>query len=235
MALNKSRIKFIAFVLFIVLCAVLARLPGVREILTLEAVNAHLQTLSELANAPYGPFAFVLAMIVIIVLHMPGLVLVILGGLVYNPWLGTFLSLLGAYIGTILTFLMARFFLRDFLAPKLEKSFLAKYAGHLEAHGIFITAILRMLMAMSPIVSWMAGISKLSVREYMIGNIIGLFPLVLLITLVVSRLRSIATMSDLFQAETLIPLIVFMAAVIAVFILKNRLKAKPSGKDKPAE
>lgn len=230
MTIDKSRIKLIVFVLFILLCAVLANLPEVRDNLSFEAVNAHLQTLEDVANSPIGPLLFILAFILIILMQMPGMIMVVVGGLVYKPLPGILLSLLGANIGTCITFLMARFFLRDFFAPKLEKSFLAKYADHLETHGIFTMIILRMIMAMAPMVSWMAGISKLSTRDYLIGNAIGLFPMIFLITFMVNRLRSISSMSDLLSLETLFLFILFMVVVTAVFILKNKLKSGNSAK-----
>lgn len=234
MKLDKSRVKLLAFALFIVLCIALAQLPGVRKFLTLESINAHLQSLSAAANTPQGPFIYVGIIILVIIFHMPALVPVVLGGLVYDPWLAVCLSLTGGVIGSTLTFLMARFFLRDFFAPRLQKSFLIKYVAYLEAHGIFTMAMMRMLAAMSPIPSWLAGVSKISIRDYVVGNLIGLFPLIVLVTVVANRLRAITSLSDLLRPDTMIPFALFMALVVAIFVVRTKLKARAETTAEPA-
>lgn len=52
---------------------------------------------------------------------MPGSVLVLAGGMVFGPWLGTLLSLVAATLASALSFLLARW---------LGRTLLLKYVGH---------------------------------------------------------------------------------------------------------
>lgn len=52
---------------------------------------------------------------------LPGSVLVLVGGMVFGPWLGTLLSLIAATVASALSFLLARW---------LGRALLLKYVGH---------------------------------------------------------------------------------------------------------
>ncbi len=57
-----------------------------------------------------------------VVLFMPGIVFAIVAGVAFGPVLGTILCLVAATIGASLSFLVGRFFLKDSLKPRIERS-----------------------------------------------------------------------------------------------------------------
>ena len=115
-----NRKKLVIFVLIICICLIIGSLLVVRGYLTIEWVNAQLGTLEEVLNRPYGPALYVLGTIVFIVLQILGVVPVILAALAYGSAKAFILSMVAVNIGILGTFLVARYFLRDYFAPKLE-------------------------------------------------------------------------------------------------------------------
>lgn len=205
--LKKFPKKLIKPIVFIVLVAggfALAYFTGLREQLTLENVNAQVKTLTEIANSPFGPLLFILTMAVFILVQLPGLIVVVVGAMVYDLSTAFVFSLLGATFGTLIVLLISRVFLRDYFGPKLQNSFLAPYLERIENNGIIALTFLRMVFAICPPLSWLLGATKIRIRDFVIGTILGLTPVILAVTLVVNKLTTIKAMSDLLQLETVL-------------------------------
>ncbi|ROU13753.1 TVP38/TMEM64 family protein [Kluyvera ascorbata] len=80
----------------------------------------HLQTLVRESGTP-GYAIYIALFILATVSLLPGSVLVLVGGIVFGPWLGTLLSLIAATLASAISFLLARW---------LGRSLLVKYVGH---------------------------------------------------------------------------------------------------------
>ena len=219
---GSNRVKLIAFAVFLAMCVAVAYLPGVRERATLSWVNSQLGSIAEFFNRPYGPAAFILVSAIFLLLHMPGLLMVIVGALVYGGAAAFFYSWIGSILGTTIMFLIARYLLRDYFRPKLERSFLKNFLGKLEANGIFFMSFLRVMVFMFPPLNWLMGAADIRVRDYVIGNMIGLAPIVFGVQLAVRGLSTIRSMSDLFTAQTLAVVLVFLAFLAAIALIRKR-------------
>lgn len=80
----------------------------------------HLQTLIRQSGL-FGYSLYILLFIIATLFLLPGSILVIAGGIVFGPLLGTLLSLIAATLASSCSFLMARWLGRDLLL---------KYVGH---------------------------------------------------------------------------------------------------------
>lgn len=84
---------------------------GLTELLSFEALAAHRAALAgTVATHPTAAAAgYVLVYIAVVTLSLPGaVVLTLAGGLMFGPWIGTALTVVGATIGACLLFLIAR-------------------------------------------------------------------------------------------------------------------------------
>ncbi|HBQ1687826.1 TPA: TVP38/TMEM64 family protein [Klebsiella aerogenes] len=72
-----------------------------------------------------GYALYILLFIIATLCLMPGRALVIVGGMIFGPWLGTLLSLIAATVASSLSFLLARW---------LGREALQRYCGH---HAVF--------------------------------------------------------------------------------------------------
>lgn len=217
-----GRRKLIIFASVICICLTIGIVLIVKGYLTIEWVNAQLDTLEDLLNRPYGPLLYVLGTFAFIMLQILGVVPVILGPLVYDQPQAFFLTLIGVNIGMITTFLVARYFLRDYFAPKLEQSRLNRFTRHLETNGITTMIFLRLALWMLPPLNWAIGATNIKIRDYIIGSLIGLTPIILAVHLAVSRLKTINSARDLLRPETIIVLLVFVVFLIMVVWIRRR-------------
>ncbi|EGN0372051.1 TVP38/TMEM64 family protein [Escherichia coli] len=80
----------------------------------------HLQTLIRQSGL-FGYSLYILLFIIATLFLLPGSILVIAGGIVFGPLLGTLLSLIAATLASSCSFLLARW---------LERDLLLKYVGH---------------------------------------------------------------------------------------------------------
>ena len=217
-----NRRKLIVFSLIICTCIIIGIVLIAKGYLTIDWVNDRLDTLEEVLNRSYGPVLYVLGTFAFIVLQIPGLVPVIVGPLVYDQPQAFLLTLLGVNIGVISTFLVARYFLRDYFAPKLEQGRWQRFTRHLETNGITTMIFLRLVLWMFPPMNWTIGATNIKIRDYIIGSLIGLAPIIFAIQLAVSRLKTVNSFRDLLRPETIAVVLGFLVFLIVVVWIRRR-------------
>ncbi|MCZ7586664.1 MAG: hypothetical protein M5R36_26855 [Deltaproteobacteria bacterium] len=112
--------------------------------------------------------------------------------------------------------------LYDFFAPRLEKSFLGGVMGRLESGGFVWTCVLRAIFFMSPPLSWMMGASSVRTKDYVLGNLVGLTPVIFLVQMASRRLSEVHKASDLLAVEPMVYLGAFLAFVVLAVYLRKR-------------
>ncbi len=217
-----NRKKIIAFALIIGICVIIGSILIAKGYLTIDWVNDQFDTLTDILNRSYGPVLYVVGTIAFIMLQIPGIVPVILAPLVYGLAEAFILTMIGVNIGMIATFLVARYFLRDHFAPKLEKSRIGRLTKQLETNGIITMTFLRVILWMFPPMNWLIGATNIKVRDYIIGNLIGLAPIIFAIQLATKRLQSIDSFWDLVQPETIGVIFAIIIILIAVIWIRRK-------------
>lgn len=219
---RKIPIKPFVFLVLIIICVIVANVPQVKDSLDLKLINEKLAQLQQAANRPMGPVAFILTTVGVILIQIPGLTMVVVGALLYEPGPAFAYSLIGATLGLTGTFLIARFFLKDYFLPKLKSGFLSPYMSLLESSGIMTAILLRLLFTMAPPLNWVLGATGMRIRDYMVGTLIGLCPMVALVVYATGRLKHVTSMKDLLQPDIMAMFAGFLVFVIVVFLLRRK-------------
>jgi uncharacterized membrane protein YdjX (TVP38/TMEM64 family) len=217
-----SRRKLFVFALIIGTCLVIGIVLIVKGYLTMGWVNDQIDTLEDVLNRPYGPVLYLIGTVAFILLQIPGIVPVVLGALVYGLGEAFILTMIGINIGITGTFLLARYFLRDYFAPKLERSRFHRFTRRLETNGIITMTFLRIGLWMFPPMNWAIGATNIKIRDYIIGCVIGLAPIIFAIQLTTKKLQSIQSTRDLLQPETIAVVLGFVVFLIAVLLIRRR-------------
>ncbi|GEM_PF-2704349 len=217
-----NRIKLILFLLLICAITVFSHVPEVREKFSIEAITSQMDYLGEIADRSYGPILFIVIGALILILHMPEIVVIIVGGLVYDYRQAVLYTSLGCIFGSTCTFLIGRFFLRDYFAAKLEASFLKRFVKRLEQDGIATMCMLRMILFLTPPLNWLIGATNISTRDYIIGNAVGIVPWLIAINLTIKELKTVSSIGDLFQVRTFAVMGAFLALFIAVLVIRKK-------------
>ena len=127
----------------------------------------------------------VVTVIACVVLALPGITFAVLAGVLFGPLLGTLACLFACTVGASAAFLCGRFFLRDSLAPLLEKNRLLKkllFSGN-QKNDIMVLMITR-LVPLFPynLQNFAYGITDMRFTTYTVFSFVFMLPGVALYT-----------------------------------------------------
>ena len=126
---------------------------------------------------PMGPIVFILIMAVAIVVSpIPSLPLDLAAGAAFGPFLGTTYAVLGAEIGAILSFLIARALGREVISRLLKTDvvFCSKCSDHHLAGLVFLSRLLPVFSF--DIVSYGAGLTNMTLKSFALATLVGMIP-----------------------------------------------------------
>ncbi len=170
--------RLLPLVLLIALGIALWR-GGLAHVLSWHALAHHEAALRALvaAHPLAAPGAFVLLYAAIVALSIPeGALATVIGGLLFGPWVGGGLSVLGATLGAVALFLIARTALAGFMARRAQ-ALLGRIRPGLERDGFSYLLALR-LLPMVPfwLVNLGAALCGMRLFPYAAATMIGIIP-----------------------------------------------------------
>jgi uncharacterized membrane protein YdjX (TVP38/TMEM64 family) len=130
--------------------------------------------IDEAGNA--APLLFIFVYIVGTVFFFPGAVLTLLGGALFGPVLGTFYNLTAATIGSMLSFLVARYLASSWVEKKTGGK-LKQLLNGVENEGWRFVAFVR-LVPLFPfnLLNYGLGLTKIKFAHYSIASYIFMLP-----------------------------------------------------------
>ncbi|MDY6784678.1 MAG: TVP38/TMEM64 family protein [Cyanobacteriota bacterium] len=179
-----------------------------------------------------GAIAFILLYIVATVAFLPGSILTLGAGVVFNIFLGSLYVFLGATLGATAAFLVGRYLARGWVAKKIEGN--KKFRAIDEAVGREGLKIV-LLTRLSPIfpfnlLNYAYGITGVSLKDYIIGSV-GMIPGTVMYVYIGSLAGSLATVGTDAQPDNptlqwTIRIIGFIATVaVTLYVTKVARKA----------
>ncbi len=121
---------------------------------------------------------FIFAHFVANSIGVPGTVLVIVGGAVYGLWWGTVLSVVGATLGAVGAFWLARYWLHDRFQKRFaHRPLFKKINDTLCSEGLSCVLLIR-FSPVSPfnVVNFVFGLTPVPIGTYALGTLIGIIP-----------------------------------------------------------
>ncbi len=147
---------------------VIMHVTGLSDYVSVERVRAFMES----AGA-WGFAGFVALFAAGELVHVPGLVFVGAASIAYGQVLGIAASYTGAMTSVATSFLVVRGIGGQPLG-EVQRPILRKLLARLETHPIRTIAILRLIFFMSPALNYGLAMSKVRMRDYLIGSAIGL-------------------------------------------------------------
>lgn len=127
----------------------------------------------------YAAPLLILAKILGAIFFIPGTPLTLLAGATLGLGYGVVISLIGNLLGAFAAFLIARFFLRDFVRAKVLSKYpkIMVYESRFLKKG-FSTVVLLRLIPLFPFnaLNYVLGITSVTFRDYAFGTAIGIIP-----------------------------------------------------------
>lgn len=161
------------------------------ELSNLAAVIADRETLVAYLR-PYGKLGivilFVLLFLQVFIATIPGQAIIVTGGYLYGFWVGTLISYLSTVVASHLCYELARRYGRPLVKKLAPAHIVDKWTVRAERQGIpfFIFSFTTPIFP-ADVMNFVAGLSGLSPRKFLIANLIGRFPTAIVFTLIGSH------------------------------------------------
>lgn len=124
----------------------------------------------------WAPLIFIVLYIFRPLILFPASVLSIAGGLAFGALWGTLYTVIGATIGAVLSFMVARKLGKNIVKKEWKGNFY-KIQTQLERNGFFYVVMLRFIPVFNfDMISYAAGISKIKLRAFFMGTLLGIIP-----------------------------------------------------------
>ena len=153
-----------------------------------QIVSLHPEQIGDWLNGPgpWAPLVFVAAMACAVVISpIPSVPLDIAAGLAFGWFWGTVHTLIGAEIGAIVAFLIARRLGRPWLMGRLPQSTMAKIDELAERQGVRALLVMRLMPVFNfDWVSYAAGLTAVSLPVFTVATFVGMIPAVIAIVAV---------------------------------------------------
>lgn len=145
------------------------------------AISGNVNGLVEYLRS-FGPWAMVVSFVLDVLINagsiFPSIFLSTANGLIFGLPVGILISWLAETVGVVISFLLMRFFFRSTAEKLIAKSNSLKHIDEASGkHGLEWMAFARALPYFpSGILTAVGAVSSISVRDYIIANLIGKFP-----------------------------------------------------------
>ena len=155
--------------------------PGFYDDMWELILSGDVQRMAEVLQS-YGPWAMVISFVLDVLINalgfLPSIFFSTANGLLFGVVPGIIISWLAETVGVVLSFMIMRYTLRDTAHKVIEKSeFLLKVDDFSGKNGLVMMLFARSIPYFpSGIITALGAISQISLRDYIIANLIGKFP-----------------------------------------------------------
>lgn len=165
---RKTWIRLGVLALGVLLSLVIAHATGLTEYMTRENVRALIVGLG-----PVGVLVFVALFVVGELAHVPGWVFIGAAILAYGRGLGGLVGYLGALAAVAVAFVVVRAIGGQALTS-IRRPFLVRVLLEVDRRPIAAVTVLRILLIMTPALTYALALTRIRFRDYMLGSALGL-------------------------------------------------------------
>jgi uncharacterized membrane protein YdjX (TVP38/TMEM64 family)/glutaredoxin len=170
-------IKLAVLAVFIVTMGALAWFGGAKAWFDLDRAGAAFQRLGG-----FGPLAYVFTRTLTVIILLPSLPLDAVAGARFGAFPGSIYSIVGDESGALISFFLARALGREAIARLLRKE-IAFCDACAERQLVYVVFFARLLPMISfGLISYGAGLTRISTRAFALSTLLGMIPLTLTVT-----------------------------------------------------
>jgi len=187
-----------------------------------ESSQNFLRSIQDFGSA--SAIVFIGAYLLLTVLLIPGTILTLSSGVIFGAVYGSLYTFIGATLGATAAFLIGRYFVRDWVAKKIESNSKFKAIDAAVAkEGLKIVLLTRLSPAFPfVLLNYAFGVTKVSLQDYIVGCV-GMIPGTILYVYIGSLAGNLATIDASTQVAQWALRIVGLIATIAVTIYVTRI------------
>lgn len=139
----------------------------------------------------WAPIIYVLLYTIGTILLLPSTPLNLSGGALFDLWWGTFWTAIAAIIAAVASFYYSRTIGRDWVQKKFGDR-IQTLDAEIQQGGLFYIFAIRLLPIIPyGIVNFVAGLTSISVRDYLLGTVLGTVPGILPFVMIGAGIQAI--------------------------------------------
>ena len=158
----------------------------------------------------------------------------LLGGFIFGKWIGSLLVVFSLTTGSLCLYLIGKYFFYKFLNKKLHNKF--NYLEKIFSKNELLIMIIFRFVGLVPffIANLLPVIFNISIKNYYLGTLIGIFPIIFIMVTLGSSLSNIINTNETMPSflsliilpEIYFPIIGFLIIVVLSLFLKKFLNKK---------
>ena len=222
--------RYITYALIFLLITIIAftiysyLTKGVVSYLITSDVDSVITYLASFQRLAVFLFIFLVILEVLFAL-IPPLVLYLVGGVIFGPFLGGIYALTGNVIGAGIAFQLSRNWIKDFVERKVPKRIKNRFDRISERHGPLAVFILRLNpFTTTDLVSYIAGVSGIKFWKFLLSTALGLAPLVFIQSYLGQSVQDNPIIFKIFIILSILYVVGFIAIFIYAKIKQRRHK-----------
>jgi uncharacterized membrane protein YdjX (TVP38/TMEM64 family) len=173
--MTKPRIKIILFTLWVTVVGLAIYIYFSRESSITGTVNI-LQRFIRQSGA-WGPLIYVTAYTFRSLVFFPASILTITAGILFGPWLGILLTMIGENVSANISFVVGRYFTADLLKYLISKKhFVPRLTCKIQDNGFLTVLIMRLTFLPFDLVGYSSGMCNIKQKDFAMATVIGTIP-----------------------------------------------------------
>lgn len=189
-----------------------------REVISVEDLNEFI-----LSFGVYSYLVFGVIYMVSLFIPYGTTVTTIVAGLAFGTLIGFFYVMVLSVFGSLLPFYISRRLGKDWVEAKVEEANIKNMAEKINNNAFWVLFYLRLIPSIPyELQNYMAGVSKISTRDYLLATILGLGPIVFILVYLGESLADVG--GTRFWIATSIFIIALVAPPVYIFFVKLRDK-----------
>lgn len=125
----------------------------------------------------WGPLIYVSGYAFRSLIFFPASVLTVTAGVLFGPWLGILLTLVGENISANISFVVGRYFTADLLKYfNTKKRFVPRLTCKIKENGFLSVLIMRLTFLPFDLVGYSSGMCNVKQRDFSLATLIGTIP-----------------------------------------------------------
>ncbi len=155
------------------------------------------------------------------ILALPGVTFAVVASGLFGPWIGSFICLIGTTIGSVLSFVLSRYLLKDSIEKLVKKSKrLYSIIFQTDSEKEMLILMITRILPIFPfnLQNFAYGITNISIVKYTVGTFLFMIPGILLFSI---GTEGIINSGDRANMLIIALLIVLMMIIIGVHLYKK--------------
>jgi len=175
--MTKSQIKMVLFILWGTVVGLAVYVYLNREF----SITGTVGTLREFIgrSGVWGPLIYVSAYAGRSLIFFPASMLTVSAGILFGPWLGILLTVIGENISANISFVVGRYFTADllkYLNTKTKKRFVPHLTCNIQQNGFLNVLIMRLTFLPFDLVGYSSGMCNIKQGDFALATVIGTIP-----------------------------------------------------------